>query len=509
MARKKKADVATGYQIMIEDTIDEKPMTQEEREKAVQSLNDTVAKQAEQVKEAINLSEIVHMVTDPSPDGFVARMKGKTIEAPKTEQIEMDLVFPDKEETRRKHLKEAYQRRILAQREGAFDSGETALATISENTLGFDYFTSAVIKMLPEIENLENLMLDEQGRINLYDLTMGKTPIEEVLQEVDQLHTAFLMWLLAVAWNTEDIREKNSGNAIMPIYLPKILADMGIDPRPHEWNKETGKNKKRDSTKTIAELRRDKFMEFINPFHNIAAFFGGDLYQIVGFSHYNAESETAYIYAPYMYKLCEYAKLHASKHAAIQNIFHADIMTENQIAVEVANRIAMGLIQRGVTRPDRDTWQPEKKPIKKKTIKTTADGTKIVEELTYAPETETTITKRRTDENGVETIITGRPREKERTFTFSIRFNSLIRDCPQLQNELDKIRNSNSEIKSQQVNKKLKDVFNAVIRIIMEKSEIPRYYKNLTIRTGRFDTFKAPTNSTLTDLLIISHKGKA
>ena len=161
MARKKKADVATGYQIMIEDTIDEKPMTQEEREKAVQSLNDTVAKQAEQVKEAINLSEIVHMVTDPSPDGFVARMKGKTIEAPKTEQIEMDLVFPDKEETRRKHLKEAYQRRILAQREGAFDSGETALATISENTLGFDYFTSAVIKMLPEIENLENLMLDE------------------------------------------------------------------------------------------------------------------------------------------------------------------------------------------------------------------------------------------------------------------------------------------------------------------------------------------------------------
>jgi len=507
VARKKKADVATGYQIMIEDTIDEKPMTQEEREKAVQSLNDTVAKQAEQVKEAINLSEIVHMVTDPSPDGFVARMKGKTIEAPKTEQIEMDLVFPDKEETRRKHIKEAHERRILAQNRGAFEAGETALATISEKNLGFDYFTSAVIKMLPE--GIENYILDEQGRINLYDLTMGKTPIEEVLQEVDQLHTAFLMWLLAVAWNTEDIREKNSGNAIMPIYLPKILADMGIDPRPHEWDKETGKNKKRDSTKTMAELRLNKFMEFINPLRNVAAFFGGDLYQIVGFYQYNVESETMFIAAPYMYRLVEYAKLNASKHAAIQNIFHADIMTENQIAVEVANRIAMGLIQRGVTRPDYNAQQPEKKLIKKRITKTDPDGGKIVEEMNYAPETETTITKSWTDENGITKTVTGRPREKERIFTFKIRFSALIEDCPQLKNEIDKIRNSTEEHKPQKVNNKLRDVFGSAIRIIMEKSEIPRYYKDLTIRTGKFDYFKAPTYSALNDLLIISHKGKA
>lgn len=507
MARKKKADVATGYQIMIEDTIDEKPMTQEEREKAVQSLNDTVAKQAEQVKEAINLSEIVHMVTDPSPDGFVARMKGKTIEAPKTEQIEMDLVFPDKEKTRRKRIKEAYQRHELALKEGAFNSGETALATISEKAIGFDYFTSAVIKMLPP--DAENLMLDEKGRINLYDITRGEKPIEEVLQEVDQLHTAFLMWLLAIAWNTEDIREKDSKNGYMTIYLPKILSDMGIDPRPREWNKETQQLNKRNAVKSMPELRLDRFMEFITPFHNIAAYFDGDLYQIVGFLEYNAKSETVYISAPYMYKLCEYAKLHATKHAAIQNIFHADIMTENQTAVEVANRIAMGLIQRGVTRPDYNAQQPEKKPIKKKTIKTTADGTKVIEELTYAPEQETTITKRRIDENGIETIVTGKPHNKERVFTFAIRFSTLIDDCPQLKNELDKIRNSADEHKSQKVNNKLRDVFNAVIRIIMEKSEIPHYYKNLTIRTGKFETFKAPTNSTLSDNLIITHNGKA
>ena len=128
MARKKKAqqEASGGYQFTIDDTLDEKPMTQEERVKAMQSLNDTVAKQAEQVKEAINLSEIVQLITDPAPDGFVARMQGKTIEAPKTEQIEMELTFPDKEETRRKHLEEAHRRIDAAHREGAFSSGETA-----------------------------------------------------------------------------------------------------------------------------------------------------------------------------------------------------------------------------------------------------------------------------------------------------------------------------------------------------------------------------------------------
>lgn len=493
MARKKKAqqEASGGYQFTIDDTLDEKPMTQEERVKAMQSLNDTVAKQAEQVKEAINLSEIVQLITDPAPDGFVARMQGKAIEAPKTEQIQMDITFPDKEETRRKHLEEAHRRIDAAHREGAFSSGETALATISERSLGFDYFTSAVIKMLPP--DAENLMTDKQGRINLYDLTGGNTPIEEVLQEVDQLHTAFLMWLLAIAWNTEDIREKNSGNAIMQIYLPKILSDMGIDPRPHEWDKATGKNKKRDSSKTMAELRLDKFMEFINPLRNVAAFFDGDLYPIVGFYQYNVKSETVYIYAPYMYRLVEYAKLNATKHAAIQNIFHADIMTENQIAVEVANRIAMGLIQRGVTRPDVDTWQTDRQLISKTTT-ITPNGRKTTKEE-YAPVQDPD--------------IIDRPRKKERIFTFRIRFSALIDDCPQLKNELDKIRNSADEHKSQKANNKLRDVFNAVIRIIMEKSEIPHYYKNLTIRTGKFETFKAPTNSTLSDYFIISHNGKA
>ena len=62
---------------------------------------------------------------------------------------------------------------------------------------------------------------------------------------------------------------------------------------------------------------------------------------------------------------------------------------------------------------------------------------------------------------------------------------------------------------SQRINKKLKDTFAAAIRIIMEKSDIPKYYAAVEIKTAPFDTFKAPTNSTVnTGTLVITHKGK-
>ena len=442
-----------------------------------------------------------------------ARADGKEIPPLKAEeepeQMQMQLDLPadtDKEENRRKHIEEAHKRREMAQREGALIAGETRLATIAEKGLGFDYFTSAVCKLLPA--GIENYILDDQGRINLYDLTGGDKTIQEVLQEVDGLHTAFLMWLLGLAWNNSDIRETNSGNAIMPVYLPAVLEEMRIDPRPLEWDKQSKKLTRTDTCTPLADLRLNKFMSFLSPLNYVAAWFGGDLYAIAGFDHYNRESETVYIRTPYMFRLVEYAKLHATKHGAIKNIFHADIMTENQTAVEIANRIAMGLIQRGVTTADSSTYQNPRKPIKKKTTRTAADGTKTVEELTFAPETEPTVTKSRTDENGITTTVSGTPRKKEKAFTFGIRFSTLIADCPQLQRELEEIRSSGGKDKSQRINKKLKDTFTAAIRIIMEKSEIPKYYKGLTIKTARFDTFKAPTNSTLSDQLIITHHGK-
>lgn len=455
-----------------------------------------------------------------------ARADGKDIPILKAEK-----------ETRRKNIEAAHKRHEIARQEGALDIAETQPAIIADKELGFDYFTSAVIKLLPK--GIENFILDEQGRFNLYDLTGGNKDVREVLQEVDKLHTAFLMWLLGLAWNNSDIRETNSGNAIMPVYLPAVLESMRIDPRPRERDKQTKELKRRDTSKSLAELRRDKFMEFIRPLLNTAAFFGDDLYQIVGFYSYNAESETMYITTPYMFRLVEYAKLHATRFSSIKNIFHADIMTESQTAVEVADRIAMGVIIRGVTTADADTYRNAKKRklIKKKTTSTAADGTKTVEELTFAPEQEPTVSKSRTDENGITTTITS-PRARKKTYSFAPKFSTIIADCPQLQREIAEIKTAQGAEETkvleaakaagkpatpadiaaarridhktdpQRVNKKLKDTFTAAIRIIMEKSEMPKYYKNLTFRTEPFEVFKAPTNSTLNAILNVSHEGK-
>lgn len=444
----------------------------------------------------------------------------------------------DKEEKRRRRIGESLKHREIARQEGALDLAETHLAIIADATLGFDYFTSAVIKMLPK--GIDKYILDEQGRINLYDLTGGNKDIRDVLQEVDKLHTAFLMWLLGLAWNNYDLRETNSGNAIMAIYLPRELQAMRIDPRPRERDQQTGELKQRDTDKSLAELRRDKFMGFIRPLLNTAAFFGDELYQIVGFHSYDPDSETLKIIAPYMFRLVEYAKLQATKHGAIKNEFHADVVTENQTAVEVANRIAMGVIRRGVTTPDAATYKNSKKrkPIKKKTTRTEADGTKIVEELTYAPEPEPMIEKKWTDAKGITNVVTGPLKSRKDTYSFTVRFSTIISDCPQLQREIAEIKTARGAEETkvlaaakaagktatakdiaearkidhktdpQRVNKKLKDTFTAAIRIILNKSEMPKYYKNLTFRTEPFEYFKAPTNSTLNAILTVYHEGK-
>ena len=421
----------------------------------------------------------------------------------------------EEEKNRRRHIHEAAERRELARQEGTVDVTSTDLAIIANTNLGFSYFTSEVIKTLPGGVDMQSLMLDKDGKINLYDLTQGGKPTQEVLKEVDFIHTSFLMWLLGLAYNNSDLRETNSSNAIIPVYIPAVLNEMKIDPRPRERqrNKETNKNElvKRQEQWDMAELRREKFMSLLNPFLTMAAFFGDDLYQIVGFSNYIKETETVYLTIPYLFRLVEYSKLNATKHGAIVNIFHADIMTENQTAVEVANRIAMGVVTRGL-RPDAKTYkrkdkQTAKKEVQQETIDKDGNKITIVSEI------------------------------KPRTATWSPKF-SIINDCPQLQKELDAIRNRKGDAEQavleaakqigkepdkkaienarkadraatpQKINNKLRDIFGAAYRIIMEKSDMPQYYVNFTIRTGNLKTFKAPTSSTLNTKLIITHRGK-
>ena len=54
----------------------------------------------------------------------------------------------------------------------------------------------------------------------------------------------------------------------------------------------------------------------------------------------------------------------------------------------------------------------------------------------------------------------------------------------------------------------MRDIFTAAVRIIMEKSEMPKYYADFKITSGKLDYFKAPTKSSLNEKLIVTHKGK-
>lgn len=422
-----------------------------------------------------------------------------------------------KEETRRKRIAQgmeiAHRRREKAQNEGSITTDTSTIASIAEKGLGFSYFTSAVIKGLPE--GIEKYIINkETGEIDLFCLQQRGGN----LKEVDRLHTAFLMWLLGLAYNNSDIRETNSANAIIPVYLPAVLNDMGIDPRPKQWDKGT-KEVKRQQGESLAKLRLKKFMEFIDPLTDKAAYFGESLYQIVAFHHYDDESETVYLIIPYMFRLVEYAKLHSERHKAIQDVFHANIMTENQTAVEIAERIAIGVILRGVTRTQAETYKSgtRRKPFKKTRTVTDAEGNKTTETEYYS-----------TEQEPAPVIIAPQPR----FIRWEMKFSRIIEDCPQLQRELDEIRTGTGELERtaieagkpakeiaearrqdhkidpQRVNKKLKDTFDAAIKIIMEKSKMPDYYQGFKITTGKFDKYKAPTNSTLNEKLIITHKGK-
>lgn len=441
-----------------------------------------------------------------------ARADGKDIpvlkaEQEQAEQLEMDLNLPTEETAKEDDPQAVAQQSTIAiaRSEGAITTLGNHVATIANKM--FQYCFSRDLRQLPG--ERDNFIFDTAGKLN--ELSLNGEP----LQPLDGIHTGFLMALLQIATEYCDLREYNSkDNSIIPVYLPPFFRETKVDPRPREWDKEAKAIKKRAPAaddQTQKQLRLNRFLEFMRPLDNRVGTIEGDgYYTLARFISWDEKTDTAYISIPYEIKLVELARLHADRHSAISTIFHADILTENQAAVELANRIAVGLIERGVTRSQADTYKSDtpRKPIRKTKTTTTADGTKTTETVTYQPEPEpVTVTRERTDENGITTTVT-RANPRPRIFRWESRFDTLIANCPQLKRELDEIRSGNGKDKSQRVNKKLKDTFTAAIRIIMEKSDIPQYYAGLEIKTGNLGTFKAPTNSTLKEKLIITHKGK-
>lgn len=398
-------------------------------------------------------------------------------------------------------------RNTLAKEKGAIMS-LNGHVSIPSNKDYQDSFTSRKIKGLPG--SFAEFQFDEKdGR--LYEESLaGKTFLP-----VDQIHVGALMGLLQIA--NIDLREYNSReNSTIGVYIPGILNDANIDYRPRIRDSQTKELVKREKLdeQTAKQLRLERFLNLINikQLEDKVGYIQGEgYYSIIKFISWDEESEIAYISVPYEIKIIEKAVLYDG-YTAISEIFHANIVSENPVAIELANRIAVGVIERGVTRSQSQTYKSDEpqKLARRTTTKTDKNGNKQTVTETFAqdpPERQIKKTIQTEDGGTIEKIINN-PKEKAKNIVWECSFQRLINDCPQLSRELRIIRNGEFDNKAMRINKKLKDVFDAAFRIITTKSDMPHYYKDFQIISGKLDHYKAPTSSTLNNKLIISHKGK-
>lgn len=272
------------------------------------------------------------------------------------------------------------------------------------------------------------------------------------------------------------------------VYIPGILRDMGIDARAYRKKQrdESGKAIETPASERRVkgdpkEQRRDAILALAAPF---AGVYGkapnGDLFQVLSIGTYRDASETIVISSPFLAELRHIAD---SKKHPLHRYLHSSVVNEkNQAAVELANQIIIGVVQRGYHRLASD------RPVKKRTVEHTGkDGAKTktvyeyddMDDKTHAP------------------------------VVYRVQYQTLIDKCPLLLDELKEAKSVNA------YNRKLQLTFEAAFRIIETKSDLPKHYKNLSLpmvrrtRGGKkVMCYESPTKSTTRRNLIITHDGR-
>ena len=333
-------------------------------------------------------------------------------------------------------------------------------------------------------------VFDDAGRLNTLAVR------ESELETLTEYHAAFLMSVLGMV-EAASIYDDEEDSKI-EFYLPSIMDEIGIDPRPYSKKRDKGENAPK-----LEDMRFTSMLELISPFELYAGRMpdGSGIYRVLSFSGYDAESQTMTIDTPYLFKLKRYAEtIKNGGKPVIHRYLHGNVANEpNQAAVELASRIAGGLARRG-------TRGYEQAPVKKKTrTKTKPDGTK-----------ETVVTEYEIDDLQENT--------KDRVIPYEVKYSTLIADCPILRGELEAIENDpERKHKAQAYNSKLKQVFEAAFRIIETKSDIPQKFTDLKLPTvekvvtvkrkgesvkERRRCYVVPTRSTLSRKLVITFTGK-
>lgn len=384
--------------------------------------------------------------------------------------------------------KQPRDKRSKAVEKGALMTIGGRLASYSAKGFENALNTPSIFK-LPEERKDIAAIFNEHGQLNIVAMQGSK------LKPLTELHTAFLMALNQIATIAAHNGLSSDTSGLMTVYLPQFCREIGLDPRKYSKLREGAESLPLD------KLRFAAVLELLRP---LEAYVGrtpdGAYWRLAAFHSYDPESDTLTFSAPYLYELRKAEALQQGK--ALNQLLHGSVVNEsNRAAVELANRILDGLLQRG-TRPDYATYR-NKPPVKKETVKTTkADGSK-----------ETRITVYENQEQAA-------PAPAEPIVTYQVKFKNLIRDCPQFRRELEDILagkqidpRTGQESKSKPAaayNMKLKHTFEAAIKIILTKSDAPAYFVDLDINPKHPKTggFAAPTKSALAHDLTITHKGK-
>lgn len=352
-----------------------------------------------------------------------------------------------KDDTEEKPKDNPQQARNKAIEKGAIMTIENRVASLSSKELA-DALTGHAIFLLPD--SAKEFMFDDLGKLNSLSLKNNK------LLPAEKTYTAILMAVLKMVLQSQN----QTGDYCITFYVNSICRELKIDPRKFSTKR---KDDSEYDKKTMREKRLATLVSIISLFDRaVAKLPDGSFYRVLSFSSYDAESDTMTINAPYLFKIKE------MEEAKMTNtLFHGSITQEpNWAAVELANRILTGLKQRGL-RPD--------------------------------PKTEKDLERENNGESPIKKV------------TYKVKYSTLIKDCPMLEEELQKIENESTKNKSQKKNKKLKDVFGAAYRIIKEKSDAFSYYKNLTFSAinSKTHAITTPTQSQLNGNLIITHEGKS
>ena len=448
-------------------------------------------KEEKWIAESVAINEKYHDVaikafeymiqSDPIEWGYYDVKEGKWIAELNTEEREvvgMPVVNLLKE-VLKKDPRTAVEIRQAAIEKGALMSLDGHAASFSAEDLK-DALNSFTIKSLPDGAD-PAAAFDGKGMLNTLIIDGNE------LIKTKTIDAGFFMAMLQAALLSPDDNKDGTIN----VYLPGFLNDAKIDPRDFS-------EKRGNEVIPLHELRLKAFMERIMPFDRlVGCTIDGNYYRVATFLSYDRESETVTFSTPYLFAVIEAAEQRANErnHPQYNRLFHSNIANEvKPAAVELANRILSGIERRGI-RGDYKTYTA-KPQISKKTI-TQSDGTKVVTE--YRTEVQPAVEL---------------PEEKKSTVTWRARFSSLIKDCPQLNDALTDIDNSQDYRKYQAYNSKLKQVFEAAYRIIMEKSDAPEKYKDFTISKSKrkvkgklVEAYDIPTKSTLSRELKITHRG--